>query len=60
MLVLSRKFGETIHIGDNIIITVTQLSDNRVRLGIEAPRELIIMRGELLGPKRPEKEGQDA
>ncbi len=58
MLVLSRKRGESIHIGDNIIITITELSDNRVRLGIDAPRDLIILRAELIGPK--ENGPQDA
>lgn len=47
MLVLSRKQGEQIRIGDNIVITVQRLSGNRVSLGIEAPADCKIMRGEL-------------
>ncbi|MCE9606774.1 MAG: carbon storage regulator [Planctomycetia bacterium] len=47
MLVLSRKQGEQIRIGDNIVITVQRLSGNRVSLGIEAPSDCKIMRGEL-------------
>ena len=47
MLVLSRKTGEKIHIGDNITITVTQTAGNRIKLGIEAPKSVSIMRGEI-------------
>ena len=47
MLVLSRKVGERLVIGDNIIVTVTKSSAGRVRLGIEAPPEVQIARGEL-------------
>ena len=47
MLVLSRKEGERLVIGDNVIITVTRISGNRITLGIEAPRDVRVMRGEL-------------
>ncbi len=47
MLVLSRKEGEKIVIGDNIVVTINRLSGNRVAVGIEAPREVSIVRGEL-------------
>ncbi len=47
MLVLSRKCGQTIQIGDQITIKVTKLSGNQVRIGIVAPRETPIRRGEL-------------
>lgn len=47
MLVLSRKRGEAIHIGDNITITVCYLDAGRVKLAIEAPREVEIRRCEL-------------
>ena len=49
MLVLSRKVGETILIGDQIKITVTRVERDTVRLRIEAPREIPILREELLG-----------
>ena len=47
MLVLSRKEGEQLVIGDNIVLTINRISGNRVALGIEAPREIRIVRGEL-------------
>ncbi len=47
MLVLSRKEGEQLLIGDNIVLTINRLSGNRVAIGIEAPREVRIVRGEL-------------
>ena len=50
MLVLSRKSGERIHIGDNITLTIVRIGPNNVRLGIDAPRELNIVREELCLP----------
>jgi len=47
MLVLSRKLNETIKIGDNIEITVVAISGDNVRIGIEAPREVKILRSEV-------------
>jgi carbon storage regulator len=48
MLVLSRKLNESILIGDRIRITVVGLRGNQIRLGIEAPGDVSIMREELL------------
>jgi carbon storage regulator len=47
MLVLSRKEGERIVIGDNITLIVSKVSGNRVTIGIEAPRDVKVVRGEL-------------
>lgn len=47
MLVLSRKLRESIHIGDNVVVTVVEISGNKVRLGIEAPREIVVQREEV-------------
>lgn len=47
MLVLSRKPGESIQIGHNITVRVIECRGNRVRLGIDAPDEIDILRGEL-------------
>jgi carbon storage regulator len=53
MLVLSRKLGEKIFINDNICITVVDIDRGKIRLGIEAPREVPIFRKELLTGDRP-------
>ena len=47
MLVLTRKPSESIRIGDRITVTVLEVLGNRVRLGIDAPREIPVLRGEL-------------
>lgn len=47
MLVLSRKEGERIVIGDNITLVISKVSGNRVTIGIEAPRDVKIVRSEL-------------
>ena len=47
MLVLSRKIGEKIVIGDGIVVEVRRVSGNRVTLAVEAPRTVRILRGEL-------------
>ena len=47
MLVLSRKPGECIHIGSNIIVTVLEISGKLVRIGVEAPRNIGIFRAEV-------------
>lgn len=48
MLVLSRKLGETLVIGPDITLTVVEVKGNRVRLGINAPQQLTVLRGELV------------
>jgi carbon storage regulator len=56
MLVLSRKLGEKLVIGDNITVVVSRVAGNRVTLGIEAPNDVRIVRGELqleVGPSAP-------
>ena len=47
MLVLTRRAGERISIGDNIEIVVRRVTGNRVTLGVEAPRDIRILRSEL-------------
>lgn len=47
MLVLSRKPGERILIGDDVAVTIVRIGPNTVRLGIDAPREMNIVREEL-------------
>ena len=47
MLVLSRKESEKIMLGDEIVLTIVRISGDRVRLGIEAPSGMLILRKEL-------------
>ena len=47
MLVLSRRERERIKLGDAIVVTVVRVAGDRVRLGIEAPSEIVILRQEL-------------
>jgi carbon storage regulator len=50
MLVLSRKPGEKILIGDDVTVTIVRIGPNTVRIGIEAPRTMNIVREELCEP----------
>lgn len=57
MLVLSRKESEKIMLGEEITLTVVRVSGDRVRIGIEAPRDMVILRRELEEHETPvEKE----
>ena len=47
MLVLSRRTNERIKLGDSITVTVVRVAGDKVRLGIEAPRDLVVLREEL-------------
>ncbi len=55
MLVLSRKLGEKIVIGDNIVVTVVKIDRNQIRIGIEAPTDIPVYRQEI-APNRVEKQ----
>ncbi|MCP4786473.1 MAG: carbon storage regulator [Fuerstiella sp.] len=48
MLVLTRKPAETIHIGDNVVVKVIKTARGTVKIGIEAPDSVRVIRGELL------------
>jgi len=52
MLVLSRKVGERIHIGNDIFVEVRRVAGNRVTLAINAPKSVRILRGELMEAAR--------
>ena len=55
MLVLSRKEGERLKLGDSIVITVVKVAGDKVRLGIEAPPNVLVLRDELeLHEQEPE------
>lgn len=47
MLILTRKIDESITIGDSIVVTVLAIEGERVKLGISAPREMLILRQEV-------------
>lgn len=53
MLVLTRKIGETIQIGEDIQLTVLRIKGNTIRIGIEAPASVRVRRGEI--PPKPER-----
>lgn len=62
MLVLSRRIGETLHIGNDIQVVVLGVNGNQIRLGIKAPREVSIHREEIYrriqeGEEKPRKFG---
>lgn len=47
MLIIGRRVGETIYLGEDVEIRIMDLSPSRVKIGIVAPRELAILRGEM-------------
>jgi carbon storage regulator len=47
MLVISRRLGEKLRIGENITVKITAVRDNTVRIGIDAPDDIEILRDEL-------------
>jgi carbon storage regulator CsrA len=53
MLVLTRKANQQIQIGDGVVITILQVKGNTVRVGIDAPREVRVVRGELEQKNEP-------
>lgn len=59
MLLLSRKRDEKLVIGDNIVITVVEIRGDKVRLGVEAPKDIPVHRREVYeAKKRKQKDGE--
>ncbi len=56
MLVLSRQVGERILIGDDIAVTVVRIGPGTVRIGVEAPSCVVIVREEIAGKNSPQPE----
>lgn len=59
MLILTRKKGQSLYINDNICITVREVGSDSVRLAIDAPREVKILREELAEAMKSNKEAAD-
>lgn len=59
MLVLSRKSGERIHIGDDVFVEVRRVAGHRVTIAVCAPSHVRILRGELLGSSREDAVERD-
>lgn len=56
MLILSRKPGEQLILGENIVVTVAEVRGARVKIGIDAPKEIKVRRAEV----EPHDDGKDA
>ena len=57
MLILTRRVGETVVIGDDIVVTVLGVKGNQVRVGVKAPRDVAVHREEIF--ERIKREGDE-
>ena len=60
MLILTRRVGETLVIGDDVTVTVLGVRGNQVRLGVNAPKEVAVHREEIYQRIQMEKGGENA
>ena len=60
MLVLVCRVGETLEIGDSVVVTMMEITGRQVRVGIDAPREVKVLREEIYGrDDEPQHRGRD-
>ena len=59
MLILTRRIGETLNIGDDVEVTVIGVKGNQVRIGINAPKDVPVHRAEIYARIQRERAGQN-
>ena len=57
MLILTRRIGESINIGDDVVVTVLGVKETSVRIGVDAPKEIAVHRSEIYEKIQLEKAG---
>lgn len=60
MLILTRRVGETLMVGDDVTVTVLGVKGNQVRIGVNAPKDVAVHREEIYERIRKENEGGEA
>jgi len=60
MLILTRRIGETLMVGDDVTITVLGVKGNQVRIGVNAPKDVAVHREEIYQRIQQEKTGEDS